>query len=217
MSEFPWFPLYPDDFHSSRKTKTMDATQVGVYMLLLMDEWRNGPLPDDDIELALVGRETCGQVRDVLTKCFKKSRDGWINVKLEAVRTEQQEKRDKRVSAGQKGGYAKASKDESWQSSSNATAMPQQCPSIQKQKQIQKKRGSFPQGWEPQLNHHARAKEEGVDVRIEAEKFENYAISNSKTYSDWDRAFTNWLIRAGEYKAPAVRATTYDDPARQRL
>jgi len=79
------------------------------------------------------------------------------------------------------------------------------------------KRGSFPQGWEPQLNHHARAKEEGVDVRIEAEKFENYAISNSKTYSDWDRAFTNWLIRAGEYKAPAVRATTYDDPARQRL
>jgi len=124
-TDFPWFPCYPDDFHGSRKTKTMDATQVGIYWLLLMDEWRNGPLPDDDIELAQIGRESCGKVREVLQKCFTMGAGGWTNRKLEAIRAEQEQKRKKRVNAGRRGGYAKAERKKS----SNATAMPQQCSS----------------------------------------------------------------------------------------
>lgn len=124
-TDFPWFPCYPDDFHGSRKTKTMDATQVGIYWLLLMDSWRNGPLPDDDVELAMIGRESCGKVRAVLQKCFTLGKNGWTNKRLEAIRAEQEEKRDKRVSAGRRGGYAKAK----GKKSSNARILPEQCSS----------------------------------------------------------------------------------------
>lgn len=124
-TDFPWFPLYPDDFHGSRKTKTMNATQVGIYWLLLMDEWRNGPLPNDDVELAMIGRESCGKVRAVLDKCFTLGPNGWTNKRLEKIRAEQEEKREKRVSAGRRGGYAKAERKKP----SNARVLPQQCSS----------------------------------------------------------------------------------------
>jgi len=119
VTELPWFPCFPKDFHSSRKTKGMDAEQVGIYWLLLMDEWENGPLPDDDVELATIARSEPATIRDVLGMCFSLTRDGWKNTKLEKIRCEQHEKHAKRVRAGRLGGQAKAK-----QSSSNATAMP---------------------------------------------------------------------------------------------
>lgn len=134
MSALPWFPCFPKDFLDDRRTKRMDAEQVGVYWLLLMDEWSNGPLPDVDDELEAIGRASIASVRQVLERCFKKTHAGWENKKLEAIRAEQYAKHAKRVHAGKLGGLAKAK-----QRSSNATAMLQQCSTNQNQKKKKKK------------------------------------------------------------------------------
>jgi len=58
---------------------------------------------------------------------------------------------------------------------------------------------SFPRGWVPKDKHQLRARDFGLDVTTEAEKFENKAIADGVKHIDWDRAFTNWLIKGKEF------------------
>lgn len=57
----------------------------------------------------------------------------------------------------------------------------------------------LPDGWKPTAKHQARALEVGADLPVEATKFANWAVSNAKTYADWDRAFDNWLLNSRKY------------------
>ena len=100
----PWFPLYVDRFRSSRRTMRMSSSSVGIFVLLLMEEWVNGPIPDDDDALAFIGRNTNEGVREVLKSCFVLTADGWVNEPLEGLRSEQEAKHSRRVEAGKKGG-----------------------------------------------------------------------------------------------------------------
>ena len=108
MAELPWFPLYVERFLGSRKIRRMTAEQVGMYILLLVEEWDDGPLADDDAELEFVGRGKAHQVREILDLCFVLTEDGWVNEKLEEVREEQASKRRQAVEAGRRGGMATA-------------------------------------------------------------------------------------------------------------
>lgn len=118
-----WFPFYADRFLGSRKVRRMTAKQVGIYTLLLVEQWAGGPLPDEDEELRLMGKAPAREVRCVLDLCFEQDDEGrWTNAVLEDIRAESIARHQRRVAAGRKGGKAKAAAGQ--QLSSNATAKP---------------------------------------------------------------------------------------------
>lgn len=120
----PKMPIHIGDYH--RDTGHLRAAQHGAYLLLLFHHWSTGSLPDDDDQLAAIARMTAAEwkrARPVLEKFFQPGwRHGRVEKDLEAARESYQ----KRAKAGSEGGKAKATGK---QSSSNATAMPEQCSS----------------------------------------------------------------------------------------
>lgn len=58
----------------------------------------------------------------------------------------------------------------------------------------------LPSDWHPKDSHRAKADELGVDMDREAEKFRLRSESTDARYADWDKAFTNWLIKADEFR-----------------
>lgn len=104
----PWFPLYVNRFMDSRRLRRMDAAQIGIYTLLICEEWRGGPIPDDPDAVAFLARCKPSDAIAVLEQCFKLNDDGWICPELEEIRAEQEERRDRYAEAGRLGGLAKA-------------------------------------------------------------------------------------------------------------
>jgi hypothetical protein len=47
-----WMPLYIGDWDSG--TRHLDCEQDGAYGRLVRHYWKNGPLPDDDAQLARI-------------------------------------------------------------------------------------------------------------------------------------------------------------------
>jgi len=62
-------------------------------------------------------------------------------------------------------------------------------------------RHTLPDGWSPTDAHCARARESGLDVNREAERFRNHAAQDDRKCVNWNAAFSNWLLKAEEYIA----------------
>ena len=54
-----------------------------------------------------------------------------------------------------------------------------------------------PQDWQPNETHREKAREFGVLLHIEVQRFRCYEFKTPKT--DWNRAFHGWLARAGQF------------------
>lgn len=90
----------------------MCAEQVGIYLLLLLEEWDKGPLPTRGGDLTEICQGAdVAEIRRVLRLCFRKNEHGWVNDPIEEVRRNQQAKHERRVEAGRKGGEANRDKD----------------------------------------------------------------------------------------------------------
>lgn len=102
MAKSPAFQFYVNDFLTG--TLDFSAEQIGGYILLLIYQWDQGNIPDDDKKLLKIARIKSKSLADVKKK-FKKLRNGYlINERLEAERKKQAEWKEKSAIAGIKSG-----------------------------------------------------------------------------------------------------------------
>lgn len=115
-------PLYVADYLAD--TRRLSTLEHGAYMLLIMDYWRNGGLPDDDRKLArIVGLSEAEwmDIRDTIADLFQAD---WKHKRIDEELAKSEAKTERRVEAGRRGGLAKAANKPS-----NATILPEQTPS----------------------------------------------------------------------------------------
>jgi len=68
-----WFPLYCGDY--LRSTGRLNTQEHGAYLLLIIDYWCNGHLPDDDSVLARITKLSAPKWREC-----RKSLEGYFTV-----------------------------------------------------------------------------------------------------------------------------------------
>jgi uncharacterized protein YdaU (DUF1376 family) len=116
-----WFPFYPGDY--LRDTSRLTTEQHGAYLLLILDYWVKGPLPDDDAALAAVTRlsaPTWRKTRPLLVTFFSVSDGKWNHKRIDHERMKAFAITELRAEAGRDGA------DRRWQKHgkrmANATA-----------------------------------------------------------------------------------------------
>lgn len=112
-----WMPLYIADYLAD--TSRLTTEQHGAYLLLLIDYWRNGPLPDDNAVLAQITRmspDAWGNARSTLQAFFKQESNKWVHGRVEAelLKAKHNSETNSR--------RAKAAAKARWDTESNATS-----------------------------------------------------------------------------------------------
>lgn len=117
MAATPAFQFYPADFLVG--TAEMTADEVGGYIRLLCYQWTKGELPNSDKKLMqLSGVYTIPELNTIKSKFEVRNNGTIVNLKMEKVRDEQVEYREKQ--------REKANKR--WESKPNAAALPEHMP-----------------------------------------------------------------------------------------
>ena len=138
-----WMPLFIGDYLAS--TSRLTTEQHGAYLLLIMDYWKNGPLPDNDAVLAQIARlspDAWSNAQAVLKQFFSIYDGHWRHGRIEkelANAAEQKQKNRDRAKAAAQARWSKSKQDEESQddatsnASSNAPSIPkamlEECPS----------------------------------------------------------------------------------------
>lgn len=114
-----WMPLYLGDYLAS--TTRLTTEQHGAYLLLIIDYFKHGPLPDDDRVLAQICRmnaDAWSNARSILQAYFKQSKGKWISNRIDEERIKASEKVEKYHARAVKAAEAK------WNASRNASSNP---------------------------------------------------------------------------------------------
>ena len=87
MSATPWMRFFPADYLAD--TRRLTTEQHGAYLLLLMDSWTSGALPDDDTVLARVAgldAESWARTRPAIAGYFEIADGKWVHARIEQER-----------------------------------------------------------------------------------------------------------------------------------
>ena len=203
VSKMPWFPFWVDDFLSSPKVRRMDATEVGIYVLLLCEQHQSdGSLIRDTPEdLAKMFRTEPADVANVLSLCFKSgTRGGYYNTRLRSINLGQADISRKRSDAA-KARHSKGISANAEQLHSKSSANQNQSQNTKKnsKKKTRLPETQLPDNWVPQESHIKKASECSLDVVVEAESFRLHHGSKQSLYRDWDLTFHTWLRNAVKF------------------
>jgi len=115
LHPLPYYKWYWQQFRLSRKVQRMTYIERGLYRDLLDEQWEKGFVPSDVESLA----DICGCPVDVmasawqvLNRCFTLVNGRYVNDVLEQQRTEKDAERIAKSKSGQKGGEAKAQRNQ---------------------------------------------------------------------------------------------------------
>lgn len=72
-----------------------------------------------------------------------------------------------------------------------------------------KRETRLPKTWVPTQSHHDRANHLGVNIQEQTEKFRLHAETHDRRAANWNAAFTQWLIKSGEFKQQDQQRGTY--------
>ena len=78
----PWMPLYVADY--LRDTRRLTAAEHGAYLLLIMEYWTSGTLPDDDRQLARIACMSAGEWKRARPNVEGFFYDGWKHKRIDA-------------------------------------------------------------------------------------------------------------------------------------
>ena len=105
-----WMPLYIADYLAD--TRRLTLAEHGAYMLLIMEYWRNGGIPNDDVKIARIigiNLKEWMQIKPSIQEFFD---DGWKHKRIDAELAKHVDISTRRAAAANK----------RWQSKSNANA-----------------------------------------------------------------------------------------------
>lgn len=103
-----WMPLYIGDY--LQDTTRLSTEQHGAYLLLIMDYWTNGPLPDDDTSLAQITRmqpTAWKKSRAAIARLFQIADGEWRHKRIDEELEKATQFLAKQKANGAKGGRPK--------------------------------------------------------------------------------------------------------------
>lgn len=125
-----WMPLYIADYLAD--TGRLTTEQHGAYLLLIMDYWRNGSLPDDDSVLAQVARlpaDKWKKSRAIISRFFTIQDGFWTHKRIDEELESARKFIEKQRENGAKGGRPKTQKKPMGYDSVNPEHNPNESPS----------------------------------------------------------------------------------------
>lgn len=224
-----WMPLYVGDYLAD--TRKLSIPQHGAYLLLIMEYWRNGPLPNDDAELiAILQTDKKTWERDLKQRVrsfFVVGEDGLLHQKRI-----DQERAKASENIAKKRGAAHARWGQST-SESNADAMHVHCKSnplaraTPSPSQSERKkepasqdadardatarakrvphRTRIAEDWSPNQTGMTSALSYGVDVRTELPKFRDFHVGRGTLAADWEATWRVWCGNAKKFSGGGGR------------
>lgn len=228
-----WMPLYIADYLAD--TTRLTTEQHGAYLLLIMDYWRNGALPDDDGALANITRLTMPQWkkhRAVMARLFHIEAGEWRHKRIDSELVAAAANASKHEERAKKAAAARWGKDSKSNAPSNATSTPQaeldQCPSPSPSpKPTTSPSGDFvgerrthnpdglvgirvPDDFQPCRKAVATANTLGLVLLLEVERFTAHYQSRSEVRRDlqaWQAQFRKWLLDQQQFNADRDKVT----------
>lgn len=208
-----WMPLYIGDYLAD--TARLTTEQHGAYLLLLMDYWRSGRLPDNDQVLAQICKlnpDAWSNAKAMLIQFFSIEDGCWIHKRVE------QEMAEAKVNQAKKHERAVKAAEARWKNAtSNANAMQKQCPSpspspspvlntivvAKAPKATRFQKGfSIPDEW---ATFCLKERPE-LDIGKTFESFSDYWVSTPGTKGtklDWFATWRNWVRNQKKVLSPA--------------
>lgn len=214
-----FMPLYIGDYLAG--TSRLTTEQHGAYLLLIMDYWMNGPLPDDESVLANIAkmsRDAWGMHGALLKQFFSIKNGMLVHKRIEeelskavAQKEAAHEKAKKAANARWKNSQNNDG-DATSNATSNAQEMLKECPSpspspsqlkeLPNKPKVSEKQKSTQLTDDFKITDSMRLwfKEKGFnfDADWETDKFKDYFIAKGTRYADWIRTWQNWMRKAHE-------------------
>jgi len=119
----PWMPLYVADY--LRDTRRLTAAEHGAYLLLIMEYWTSGSLPDDDRQLSRITCMTPAEWRRARPNVQSFFTDGWRHKRIDTELAKSAEISSKRSASAKQKHSNRSANAEQLDTHAGATSQPQ--------------------------------------------------------------------------------------------